>query len=97
MKPSQKRNKNSRRRQGVLVSPGVEARSNRFYEISVAGRSITCRVCGWTSYEPHDVDARFCPRCREFHRDRELMDRLAEGYQTIFHPTDKRNLLRVAA
>jgi hypothetical protein len=29
--------------------------------------SITCPVCGLTSYNPNDVRERYCVRCHQFH------------------------------
>lgn len=32
-------------------------------------RWIQCHLCGSTSYNPHDVDERFCGRCKLFLED----------------------------
>jgi len=29
--------------------------------------SITCLFCGFTSYNPHDIEERYCGRCHRFH------------------------------
>lgn len=39
------------------------------YELSPDGRTITCKRCGKTSYNPEDVRLRFCGWCRVFHDD----------------------------
>lgn len=39
------------------------------YTIVPDGRSITCRTCGLTSYNPNDVAQRYCGRCNVFHHD----------------------------
>lgn len=31
--------------------------------------SITCLVCGSTSYNPSDVSEAYCARCQRFHED----------------------------
>jgi hypothetical protein len=31
------------------------------------GSSITCPECGWTSYHPGDIDARYCGHCHQTH------------------------------
>ena len=36
------------------------------YTIAPDGRSITCRTCGLTSYNPNDVAQRFCGNCHVF-------------------------------
>jgi ribosomal protein L37E len=35
--------------------------------VSADGRSITCEVCGRTSYNLHDVANRYCGYCRSFY------------------------------
>ena len=30
---------------------------------------ITCRLCGMTSHNPHDVKHRYCANCHRFHAD----------------------------
>jgi len=39
------------------------------YTIAPDGRSITCRTCGLTSYNPNDVAQQYCGRCHVFHDD----------------------------
>jgi hypothetical protein len=41
------------------------------YLLSPEGAAITCGRCGMTSYNPHDVAARYCGHCHVFHEDRE--------------------------
>jgi hypothetical protein len=36
---------------------------------AVGGRSITCLVCGRTSYNPNDVEMLWCANCNKFLRD----------------------------
>jgi hypothetical protein len=36
---------------------------------AIAGRSITCRLCGLTSHNPNDIRERYCGRCHIFHDD----------------------------
>jgi ribosomal protein L37AE/L43A len=36
---------------------------------AVGGRSITCLVCGRTSYNPTDVEMFWCANCNKFLRD----------------------------
>lgn len=31
--------------------------------------SITCPRCRWTSYNPNDVEQRYCGHCHMFHED----------------------------
>jgi hypothetical protein len=31
--------------------------------------SITCLVCGMTSFNPHDVSEKYCGACHVFHAD----------------------------
>ncbi len=68
-----------------LVSPGVKDRSTQFYSITESGRAIVCHLCGCVSHDSHDIEEKYCPRCRVFHEDRLLMLRLAEGYQASYH------------
>lgn len=37
------------------------------YRINWPRRSITCLVCGLTSYNPNDVEARYCGHCHASH------------------------------
>ena len=39
------------------------------FEISPNGKSITCKRCGCTSHNPHDVEHHYCGRCHVFHDD----------------------------
>jgi ribosomal protein L37E len=39
------------------------------YTVSDGARSITCHLCGRTSYHPADVHNHFCSRCKVFHDD----------------------------
>ena len=39
------------------------------YRISDDGKSITCLVCGRTSYNPHDIAEHYCGFCHFFHDD----------------------------
>lgn len=42
------------------------------YSIAPGNRSITCHVCGLTSYLPKDVENKFCGKCHVFHDERWL-------------------------
>ena len=37
------------------------------YTIASDGCSITCHVCGFTSWNLNDVALKYCGRCKEFH------------------------------
>lgn len=37
------------------------------YTISTDRTSIRCHTCGLTSYNPHDVENRYCEMCHRFH------------------------------
>jgi hypothetical protein len=67
-----------------LVTYALEHRSSTRYGMNEEQTSITCRVCGFTSTNPRHVRDRYCPKCRVFHEDRTLMERLAEGYSKVF-------------
>lgn len=41
----------------------------RSYDIDLNGPSITCKICGLTSYNVNDVVLRYCARCHRFHDD----------------------------
>jgi hypothetical protein len=78
-----------KRRGRRLVSPELKDRSAQFYSVRPDGGAITCRLCGFTSTHPHDIEQKFCPRCLVFHEDRILMLRLNEGFQTEFQPLNE--------
>jgi hypothetical protein len=40
------------------------------YTISDSGKSITCCVCGMTSFNLNDVEQKFCGKCHFFHEDK---------------------------
>ena len=42
-----------------------------FYKISEDGKSITCGICGKTSYNPDDVKNRYCSNCHAFFEDKD--------------------------
>lgn len=42
------------------------------YSIAPDGGSITCHVCGKTSYHPKDVENKYCGKCHVFHEERWL-------------------------
>lgn len=48
----------------------------RGYQIGLNRRSITCEVCGTTSYNPNDVANLYCVKCDAYHEDRALAYRL---------------------
>jgi ribosomal protein L37E len=48
----------------------------RGYQIGMDRRSITCEVCGTTSYNLNDVARLYCAKCDEFHEDRALAYKL---------------------
>lgn len=37
------------------------------YVIGCYGKCITCLDCGMTSWNPSDVEKRYCGNCHEFH------------------------------
>jgi protein-arginine kinase activator protein McsA len=39
------------------------------YTLSEDQKAITCKRCKLTSYNPHDVEHRFCGHCHTFHDD----------------------------
>jgi ribosomal protein L37E len=42
------------------------------FKIEQGGKAITCLRCGKTSYNPHDVENRYCGNCHIFHMDKKL-------------------------
>lgn len=38
-------------------------------EITHGGQAIRCRICGRESFNPGDVEMRFCGSCKRFHDD----------------------------
>jgi hypothetical protein len=48
------------------------------FTIASDGRSITCGLCGWTSYHPEDVAHRYCGHCHIFHDDAAVVRDLME-------------------
>ena len=38
-------------------------------DLTGAGKSIRCLICGTTSYNPNDVAQRYCGFCHVFHDD----------------------------
>ncbi len=55
---------------GDLTREPDSAPSRKFFSISPDRKSITCHVCGRTSYHPEDVRNEYCGNCHVFHRDR---------------------------
>ncbi len=53
------------------------------YEISEDGKSIKCLICGLTSYNPNDVENRYCANCNVFH-DLKPVTYHAKGIPTKF-------------
>lgn len=51
------------------LEPVVRQGIGPAYTISQDGQSITCHVCGLTSYNLNDVKNRYCARCHVFHAD----------------------------
>jgi hypothetical protein len=45
--------------------------------------SITCPICGMTSYSPHDIAERYCGNCHIFYEDEPL------PHQEIQPPQDE--------
>lgn len=43
------------------------------YQISTDGRTITCTICGMTSWHPEDVARKYCGHCHIFHDDLPLL------------------------
>jgi len=68
---------------GEYYGPEREPDPPPFYAIGNDGRSITCHVCGLTSWNPNDVAQKYCGCCHVFHDQREMLARLerleAEG------------------
>lgn len=46
-----------------------ELELNTTFDISVDGKSITCRACGMESFHPKDIEERYCGKCHVFHDD----------------------------
>ncbi len=44
---------------------------------AVGGRSITCTVCGLTSFNPNDVAHKYCANCHQFHEIMKLERQVA--------------------
>lgn len=51
------------------------------YTIAADGQSITCSICGLTSYNANDVRYRFCSRCKIFLDDTDQVQRLRGANQ----------------
>jgi len=49
------------------------------YMLSTDGIAISCGRCGMTSYNPHDVENRYCGNCKVFHDDGDVENRPADG------------------
>jgi uncharacterized protein (UPF0179 family) len=56
------------------------------YTISADGKSITCNLCGKTSYNLTDVREKFCARCKVFHDDLEAIERLRVKIRELINP-----------
>lgn len=39
------------------------------YDIDLNGPSITCKLCGLTSWNLNDVQQKYCGHCHVFHED----------------------------
>lgn len=48
-----------------LINDAAKARCSR----RMKTESITCPLCGWTSYNPNDIAHRYCGHCHIFHDD----------------------------
>ena len=53
------------------------------------GRSITCLICGRTSYNPVDVDQCWCDNCKRFLRDPGDHDSVYESREKVEAAFDK--------
>ena len=51
------------------------------------GRSITCLLCGWTSYHLEDVAHRYCGHCHIFHDDEALVREIVKYNSRGFSPS----------
>jgi hypothetical protein len=51
----------------AVLPPESFERQGTTYTISKDGQSITCLICGMTSYNPNDVRERYCGNCHGFH------------------------------
>ena len=49
------------------------------YRIASDGRSITCLVCGRTSWHPEDVRQLYCGYCHQFHTLNSLTKQLVKA------------------
>lgn len=58
------------------------------YEIVDGGRMIRCLQCGMGSYNPRDVEKRYCALCRMFHDDYERLGMEAGRPAVAFKPGD---------
>jgi hypothetical protein len=45
----------------------VRTSKDATYALSPEGTSITCLICGMTSYNSEDVRKRYCGKCNRFH------------------------------
>jgi hypothetical protein len=56
---------------------------------ALGGRSITCLVCGRTSYNPNDVEMLWCANCNRFLRDPGDHDSVYESREKVKVALDK--------
>jgi hypothetical protein len=56
---------------------------------AAGGRSITCLVCGRTSYNPNDVEMLWCANCNRFLRDPGDHDSVYESREKVKAALDK--------
>lgn len=47
------------------------------YLVSFDGKVLFCRMCGYASHNPHDVENRYCGHCHLFHDNLKLEAHLA--------------------
>jgi len=64
------------------------------YEIAADDASITCKHCGRTSYNPGDIENRYCGHCNVFHDDEPYIGPDAQqcaGVMAILHREGRPN------
>jgi hypothetical protein len=49
------------------------------YELSSDGNAITCLVCGMTSWNPTDIEQKYCQNCHLFHSQMALRQEIEDG------------------
>lgn len=58
------------KRRAALVTGGCSTYILRFHNLGMNSyRTILCCCCGQESYNPKDIDHRYCPYCHAWHSD----------------------------